>query len=46
MITIAYAVPKYVRINVDREAAIESFVVDVYDANIYELLDNSLIRSQ
>ena len=43
MNTIANAVPKYVRINVSSEAAIDSFVADVNDANIYELLDNNLI---
>ena len=40
---IANAVPKYVRINVSSEAAIDSFVADVNDANVYELLDNNLI---
>ena len=43
MNTIANAVPKYVRINVSSEAAIDLFVADVNDANIYGLLDNNLI---
>ena len=34
MTTIANAVPKYVRINVSSEVAIESFVADINDANI------------
>ena len=43
MNTIANAFPKYIRINVRSEAGVDSFVADVNDANIHELLDNNLI---